>query len=54
MKNSFLLILGLALVMPVMEVIPTSGSLASAVIALFAAGLLTRDGAVVAGSLDLP
>jgi hypothetical protein len=39
-----LLILGLTLVMPFMEAIPTSGSIASAVIALFAAGLLTRDG----------
>lgn len=41
------LILGLTLFMPFMEVIPTSGSVASAVIALFAAGLLTRDGALV-------
>jgi hypothetical protein len=40
------LILGLALFMPVMEAVPTSGSLASAVIAIFAAGLLTRDGAL--------
>jgi hypothetical protein len=47
------LILGLTLFMPVMEVIPTSGSIASAVIALFAAGLLTRDGAVVVASLLL-
>jgi hypothetical protein len=46
-----LLILGLTLVMPFMEAIPTSGSLASAVIALFAAGLLTRDG--VLGLLSL-
>lgn len=30
--------------MPFMEVIPTSGSIASAAIACFAAGLLTRDG----------
>ncbi len=44
------LILGLTLFMPVMEVIPTSGSIASAVIALFAAGLLTRDGALVLAS----
>lgn len=47
------LILGLALFMPFMEIIPTSGSIASAVIALFAAGLLTRDGALVAFSLLL-
>lgn len=40
------LILGLTLFMPFMEIVPTSGSLASAVIALFAAGLLTRDGAL--------
>lgn len=48
-----LLILGLTLFMPLMEVIPTSGSIASAVIALFAAGLLTRDGVLVSLSLVL-
>jgi hypothetical protein len=48
-----LLILALTLVMPVLEAVPTSGSIASAVIALFAAGLLTHDGALVAGSLIL-
>lgn len=48
-----LLILGLTLFMPFMEVIPTSGSIAAAVIALFAAGLLTRDGGLVAVSLAL-
>ena len=47
------LILALTLFMPFMEVIPTSGSIASAVIALFAAGLLTRDGGLVALSLIL-
>ncbi|MGG5887126.1 exopolysaccharide biosynthesis protein [Falsiroseomonas sp. HC035] len=47
------LILGLTLFMPFMEVIPTSGSLASAVIAFFAAGLLTRDGGLVAVALAL-
>ncbi|NAZ36615.1 exopolysaccharide biosynthesis protein [Rubellimicrobium sp. CFH 75288] len=47
------LIIALALFMPVMEIIPTSGSIASAVIALFAAGLLTRDGALVAIALAL-
>ncbi|EMD84313.1 exopolysaccharide biosynthesis protein [Pacificimonas flava] len=41
------LILGLTLVMPFMEIVPTSGSLASAVIALASAGLLTRDGALI-------
>jgi hypothetical protein len=46
-----LLILFLTLFMPFMEVIPASGSIASAVIAVFAAGLLTRDGAVVLISL---
>jgi len=48
-----ILILGLTLLMPFMEVIPTSGSIASAVIALFAAGLLTRDGALAVVSLIL-
>ena len=49
------LILGLTLFMPVMEAVPTSGSLASAVIALFAAGLLTKDGvlAILAAALLL-
>ncbi|NKE43993.1 exopolysaccharide biosynthesis protein [Roseomonas frigidaquae] len=47
------LIMGLTLFMPLMEVIPTSGSIASAVIALFAAGLLARDGAVVVASMVL-
>lgn len=45
------LVLVLTLFMPFMEVVPTSGSIASAVIALFAAGLLTRDGALVIASL---
>lgn len=40
-----LLIVALTLVMPFLEAIPTSGLIASAVIALFAAALLTRDGA---------
>lgn len=48
-----LLILCLTLFMPFMEIIPTSGSIASAVIALFAAGLLTRDGALVVAALLL-
>ena len=47
------LILFLAMGMPLLEVIPTSGSIASAVIAFFAAGLLTRDGAMVVVSLVL-
>lgn len=47
------LILVLTLFMPFMEVIPTSGSIASAVIALFAASLLTRDGVLVVLSLIL-
>lgn len=47
------LILGLTLFMPVMEIVPTSGSIASGVIMLFAAGLLTRDGAFVLVSLIL-
>ena len=45
------LILLLTLFMPFMEVVPTSGSIASSVIAFFAAGLLTRDGALVLISL---
>lgn len=45
------LILVLTLFMPFMELVPTSGSIASAVIALFAAGLLTRDGGLVLLSL---
>lgn len=47
------LILALTIFMPLMEVIPTSGSIASAVIALFAAGLLMRDGALVLLSMVL-
>jgi len=45
------LILFLTLFMPFMELVPASGSIASAIIALFAAGLLTRDGGVVLVSL---
>ncbi|WP_447553930.1 exopolysaccharide biosynthesis protein [Vreelandella sp. EE22] len=41
---SLVLILAVTLFMPFMEAIPTSGSIASAAIACFAAGLLTRDG----------
>ncbi|NDV88252.1 exopolysaccharide biosynthesis protein [Aurantimonas aggregata] len=48
-----ILILGLTLFMPLMEVIPTSGSIASAVIALFAASLLTRDGLLAGASMLL-
>lgn len=48
-----ILVLGLTLMMPFMELIPTSGSLASAVIALVAAGLLTRDGGLIAAALLL-
>lgn len=47
------LTLALTLVMPLLEVIPTSGSIASAMIALFAAGLLTRDGGLVVFSMIL-
>ncbi|WP_417272681.1 exopolysaccharide biosynthesis protein [Celeribacter halophilus] len=45
------LILCVTLFMPFMEVIPASGSIASAVIAMFGAGLLARDGVLVAISL---
>lgn len=48
-----IMVLGLTSFMPFMEAIPTSGSIASAVIALFAAGLLMRDGALVLASLIL-
>ncbi|KAA8607792.1 exopolysaccharide biosynthesis protein exod [Salipiger aestuarii] len=48
-----ILILALTLFMPFMEIVPTSGSLASAVIALFAASLLTRDGVLAILSLVL-
>lgn len=47
------LILVLTLFMPFMEVIPTSGSIASAIIASVAAGFLTRDGLLVAISVPL-
>ena len=47
------LILALTLFMPFTEVIPTSGSIASAVIALFAAGLLTRDGVLALAATAL-
>jgi hypothetical protein len=47
------LVLALSVFMPFMEVVPTSGSIASAVIALFAAGLLVRDGVLVAVSVAL-
>ncbi|WP_029056759.1 exopolysaccharide biosynthesis protein [Stappia stellulata] len=47
------LIMGLTLFMPFMELVPTSGSIASAVIALFAASLLTRDGLLALASFVL-
>ncbi|MBR9764339.1 MAG: exopolysaccharide biosynthesis protein [Rhodobacteraceae bacterium] len=47
------LIMALTLFMPFMEIVPTSGSIASAVIALFAASLLTRDGVLALLSLGL-
>lgn len=45
------LILAMTLFMPFMEIVPTSGSVASGIIAIFAAGLLTRDGGLVLLSL---
>ncbi|WP_099828020.1 exopolysaccharide biosynthesis protein [Oceaniglobus indicus] len=48
-----LLVMALTLFMPFMELVPTSGSIASAVIALFAASVLTRDGALLIGALFL-
>ncbi len=48
------MIMALTLFMPFLELIPMSGSIASGVIALFAAGLLARDGALlVAASILL-
>ncbi|WP_420555768.1 exopolysaccharide biosynthesis protein [Roseovarius sp.] len=47
------LVMALTLFMPFMEIVPTSGSIASAVIALFAASLLTRDGVLALFSLGL-
>lgn len=41
------LVMGLAVFMPFMEVVPGSGSLASTVIALIAAAILTRDGTLL-------
>lgn len=46
-----LAILAVACVMPFLEVIPLSGSIASVAIALFATGLLTRDGLLVLAGL---
>ena len=43
----------LTLFMPFMEIVPTSGSIASAVIAIFAASLLTRDGLLACLSFGL-
>ncbi|OWU84081.1 exopolysaccharide biosynthesis protein exod [Oceanicola sp. 22II-s10i] len=48
-----ILIALLTLFMPFMEIVPTSGSIASAVIALFAASLLTRDGVLACLSFGL-
>ena len=48
-----ILILGLTLFMPIMEALPTSGSIASAVIAIFAAGLLTKDGTLAVAAMVL-
>jgi hypothetical protein len=39
-----LVMLAIALFMPVMEIVPTSGSIAGTAVAFFAASLLTRDG----------
>ena len=47
------LVMALTLFMPFTEIVPTSGSIASAVIALFAASLLTRDGVLAIISLGL-
>ncbi|MGB7406964.1 MAG: exopolysaccharide biosynthesis protein [Pontixanthobacter sp.] len=44
---SLILVLALTVFMPFMEVVPTSGSIAAAIIALYAIGRLTGDGAFV-------
>ena len=46
-------ILCLAMFMPFLEFVPMSGSIASAIIAFYAAGLLMRDGVVVLLALGL-
>lgn len=48
-----IMVLLLTMFMPFMEVVPTSGSIASAMIAIFAAGYLMRDGKVVVLSMVL-
>ena len=47
------MVMALSMFMPFMEVVPTSGSIASAMIAIFAAGYLMRDGRVVILSMIL-
>jgi hypothetical protein len=46
-----LVMLAIGLAMPLLEFIPTSGSVAAAAISVLAAGLLARDGLVVAAGL---
>jgi hypothetical protein len=48
-----LLVMTLTIFMPFMEAIPTSGSIASAIIALFAAGWLACDGLLVLLAIPL-
>lgn len=48
-----IMVLLLTMFMPFMEVVPTSGSIASAMIVIFAAGYLMRDGKVVILSMVL-
>ena len=47
------MVLSVTIFMPFMEIVPTSGSIASAMIAIFAAGYLMRDGRVVILSMIL-
>lgn len=47
------MVMALSMFMPFMELVPTSGSIASAMIAIFAAGYLMRDGRVVIFSMVL-
>lgn len=48
-----IMVLSVTIFMPFMEIVPTSGSIASAMIAIFAAGYLMRDGRVVILSMIL-
>ncbi|MBL4918698.1 exopolysaccharide biosynthesis protein [Szabonella alba] len=48
-----LIVLAVGMFMPVMELVPTSGTIAGTFIAIIAAGLLARDGVFLLGALAL-